>query len=140
MLANNARTTRDPDVLSEAVRQSMARTITNLYRHDDNRLHVFTLDAQLEASLKNSLSPTEAGLNLNVSPTLAQELIRKSGKQMEDLAANGYQPVLLCAREVRLALRRLMERTLPNLAIIAFSEISPNIQVQAHGVVELEEA
>ena len=53
VLANNARLTRDPDVLSEAVRQSLARTITNMNRHDDGKLHVFTLAPALEAQLKD---------------------------------------------------------------------------------------
>jgi len=137
VLANNARLTRDPDVLCEAVRQSMARTITNLYRHDDGRLHVITLAPLLESRLKQSLSASERGLGLQIDPATAQQLLRKTGEEMEKMAAQGYQPALMCAREVRMAFRRFAERVLPNLVVIAFSEIAPGVQVQAHGVVDV---
>jgi flagellar biosynthesis protein FlhA len=55
---------------------------------------------------------------------------------METLAQSGFQPILLCPRELRLAFRRLVERALPNLVVMAFSEISQGTQVQAHGLVE----
>ena len=53
------------------------------------------------------------------------------------MATQGYQPILLCAREVRLAFRRFVERVLPNLVVIAFSEVTSGVPVQAHGVVDV---
>ncbi len=138
VLANNARATRDPDVLNEAVRQHMARTITNMYKSDDGRLHVFTLVPSLEAQLKASLAQSERGLGLQLDPLTAQNILRRVGAEMEKMASQGYSPVLLCTREVRLAFRRFVERVLPNLSVIAFSEVANGVQVQAHGVVELQ--
>ena len=137
VLANHAPTTRDADVLAEAVRQSMANTITNLFRHDDGRVHVFTLAPALEAQLKEAIATSERGLALNVAPALAQTILQRTSAQMESMAKAGYQPILLCSREIRLAFRRLIERTLPNLVVIAYSEIGSKAQVQAHGIVEL---
>lgn len=137
VLANNARLTRDPDVLAEAARQNVARTITNLYRHDDGRLHVITLAPALESQLKSAIASSERGLSLQIEASKAHALLRRTGEEMEKMAAQGYQPILLCAREVRLALRRFAERVLPNLTVIAFSEVAPGVQVQAHGVVDL---
>ncbi len=137
VLANNARLTRDPDVLAEAARQSMARTITNLYRHDDGRLHVITLAPALESQLKSSLASSERGLSLQIDAQRAHLILQKTGEEMEKMAGQGYQPILLCAREVRLAFRRFAERVLPNLLVIAFSEIAPGVPVQAHGVIDV---
>jgi flagellar biosynthesis protein FlhA len=137
VLANSARVTRDPDVLAEAVRQSMARTLSNQYRGDDGRLHVFTLAPQLEAVLKSALGPADRGLGFQIDAGLAQQVMAKVGEQMERLAQAGFQPVLLCPRELRLAFRRLVERALPNLVVLAFSEIGSGTQVQAHGMVEM---
>ena len=139
VLANSARVTRDPDVLAEAVRQTFARTLSNQYRSEDGRLHVFTLSPQLEAVLKAALGPADRGLGFQIDAGLAQQLILRTGEQMERLAQTGYQPVLLCPRELRLAYRRLVERSLPNLVVLAFSEISTGTQVQALGLVELPE-
>ena len=137
VLANAARVTRDPDVLAEAVRQDMARTLSNQYRADDGRLHVFTLSPQLEGLLKGALGPSERGLGFQIEAALAQSLILRTGEQMERLAQGGHQPILLCPRELRLAFRRLVERSLPNLAVLAFAEVGPGVQVQAHGMVEV---
>jgi flagellar biosynthesis protein FlhA len=106
-------------------------------RHDDGKLHVLTLAPALEAQLKGSLASTERGLGLQLEASTAQQLVRKTGEEMEKMAGQGYQPILLCAREVRLALRRFVERVLPNLVVIAFSEVTSGVPVQAHGVVEV---
>ncbi|MBI3762798.1 MAG: flagellar biosynthesis protein FlhA [Chloroflexi bacterium] len=139
VLATSARLTRDPDVLGEAVRQAMARALSNQYRADDSRLHVFTFSPQLEATLKASLGPADRGLGFQIDAKLAQEILARVGEQMERLAQAGHQPILLCPRELRLAFRRLVERSLPNLVVLAFSEIDSGTQVQAHGMVELPE-
>jgi flagellar biosynthesis protein FlhA len=139
VLANSARVTRDPDVLAEAVRQTFARTLSNQYRAEDARLHVFTLSPQAEMLLKSALSPAERGLGFQIDPALAQQLILRTGEQMEKLAQAGYQPALLCPREIRLALRRLLERSLPNLVVLAYSEVATGTHVQGHGMVELPE-
>ncbi len=139
VLANSARVTRDADVLAEAVRQTFARTLSNQYRSEDGRVHVFTLAPQVEATLKAALGPADRGLGFQIDASLAQHLIMRTGEQMERLAQAGFQPILLCPRELRLAYRRLVERSLPNLVVLAFSEISNGTQVQAHGMVDLPE-
>ncbi len=136
VLANHAGATRDADVLAEAVRQSMARTISNMYRDSQGTLHVFTLSPELESALKEALGQTQRGLGFNLAPSFGQAVLNRTGEQMERLAREGFPPVLLCARELRLAFRRLIERSLPNLAVMAFSEVSAGVKVQAHGMVE----
>jgi flagellar biosynthesis component FlhA len=59
---------------------------------------------------------------------------------MEHVAQAGYYPLLLCPRELRLAFRRLVETSLPNLVVLAFSEVSPGTKVKAHGMVVLSAA
>jgi flagellar biosynthesis protein FlhA len=137
VLANNATATRDPSILAEAVRQTMARTLSNKYRDQDGYLHVFTLSPQLEAVLRESLSSADGGLGFQIEVNLAQAIINKTGEQMEKLAQSGHFPILLCPRELRLAFRRLIERSFSNLVVLAFSEVSPGTRVRAHGMVEV---
>ena len=137
VLANTAGVTRDTNVLAEAVRQTMARTLSNQYRDRDGALHVITLAPDLETTLRQSLNPGEGGLGFQMDPGMAQGIIARSGEQMERLASLGHPPVLLTPRELRLPFRRLVERALPNLVVLAFSEISAGRKVQAHGMVEL---
>ena len=135
VLVRHAGMTRDSNILAEAVRQTMALTISNLYREKDDTLHVITLDPQLETVLRSTLSSAEAGLGFQIDTGLAQKIITAVGKQMEVLASKGHVPVLLCPREIRLAFRRLVEQSYPNLVVLAFSEISSTAKVQAHGMI-----
>ena len=130
--------TRDPDLLAEAIRQTMANTISSQYRDERNVLHVFTLSPQLEATLRSSLVSTENGPGFQIDAVLAQRVLNRLGTQMEELASTGNFPVLLCPRELRLAVRRLVEQSLPNLVVMAYSEVNQGTKVKAHGIVSLE--
>jgi flagellar biosynthesis protein FlhA len=135
VVATNAPITRNPNILAEAVRQTMARTLSNQYRDDDGTLHVFTLSPQVETLLREALGPADSGVGFQLDAGSAQTVLVKTGEQMERLAQMGYYPILLCPRELRLAFRRLVEQSLPNLVVLAFSEVSPGTKVKAHGMV-----
>ncbi len=137
VLANHAGVTRDPNILAEAVRQTMANTISAQYRDETNTLHVFTLAPQIEANLRGSLVAAEGGPAFQIDALTAQKIIRKTGDQMEALAGKGHLPLIICPRELRMAFRRLVEQSLPNLAVMAYSEVSPGTKVKAHGIVEI---
>ncbi len=137
VLANNAHVTRDPAILAEAVRQSLANTISSLYRDETNTLHVFTLSPQLESALRSSLGSNENGVGFQIDASLAQTILNNTGAQMEKMASEGKLPVLLCPRELRLAFHKLVDLSLPNLVCMAFSEVSSGTRVKAHGMVEI---
>ena len=137
-LANNAGMTRDPLILAEAVRQKMANTISAQYKDETNTLHVFTLAPQLEGTLRSALVSSEGSPGFQIDATLGQKILLKTGEQMENLAQMGNIPVLICPRELRLAFRRLVEQSLPNLIVMAFSEVGQGVKVKAHGMVTLE--
>ena len=139
VLSNMAGSTRDPQILAEAVRQNMARTLSNQYKDDSGYVHVITLSPQIEEALRNVLGPSEGGgVSFQIDVNTAQSLIQATGVQMEKLAQAGHFPILLTSRELRLAFRKLVEKSLPNLVVLAFSEISVGTKVQAHGMVEIK--
>lgn len=137
VIANNANITRDAAILAEAVRQSLANTLSGMYRDETNTLHVFTLSPQLESALRSSLGANENGVGFQIDASLAQTILTHTGEQMEKMAQNGKQPVLLCPRELRLAFHKLVDMSLPNLVCLAFSEVSSGTRVKAHGMVEI---
>lgn len=138
VLANNAPMTRDPHILAEAVRQSMAHTISSQYKDETNTLHVFTLAPQLETALRAALVNSEGSPGFSMDAGMAQKVLLKTGEQMEALAQLGHFPILLCPRELRLAFRRLIDQSLPNLIVMAFSEVGHGTKVKAHGMVKLD--
>ena len=137
VVGKHATVTRDPNVLAEAVRQTMSLTLSNMYRDQDGFLHVFTLSPQLEKVLRSALASGEGGLGFHIETDLAQAILSATGAQMEQMAQKGYMPILLCPRELRLAFRRLVEQAFPNLVVLAFSEISAGTKVRAHGMVDV---
>ncbi len=137
VLSTHAAVTRDANILAEAVRQTMANTISAQYRDESSTLHVFTLAPQVESLLRSALVSADNGPGFHLDAGLAQMMLIKAGEQMEILAQSGYYPILLCPRELRLAFRRLAAQSLPNLVVLAFSEVSPGTRVKAHGMLDL---
>jgi flagellar biosynthesis protein FlhA len=137
VIANHAGVTRDPNILAEAVRQTMAATISSMYRDASGTLHVFTLSPQVEASLRGALVAADGGPAFQIESGVAQRIITRTGEQMENMAGQGFFPLVICPRELRLAFRRLVEQSLPTLVVMAYSEVSPGTRVKAHGVVDL---
>jgi flagellar biosynthesis protein FlhA len=139
-LADVGRQTHDIEALTEATRVALARQLTMQHRAPDGRLHAMTLHPQLEQSLGGGLTQTETGQALIVSPDLLQRLLTSIALQMERSASAGYQPVLLTSGRIRRPLRKLIERSLPQLAVLSFSEIAREIEVEAVGMVEVNHA
>jgi flagellar biosynthesis protein FlhA len=137
-ISNLAANIKDPDLLSEAARQSLARSISNQHRAHDGAIHVITLSPRVEQILQEGMS--NQGIRLALDPYLAQQLLEVTAQSMEEIAAQGYVPIVLCSAAVRLAFKRLTERALPNLVILSYSEIAPGVDVQAKGMLELPEA
>ena len=82
-----------------------------------------------------SAAAGDQGTQLAIDPTTAQRLLQRIGQAMERMAQQGYQPVLLCSSRLRLPLRRLTERSLPNLVLLSFGEIVPQVNVVSAGLV-----
>jgi len=137
-LGDSARATRDLDLLTEHVRRSLARTICNHYKAEDGSLHVMTLLPEVEETLVRSVQVVAGSRNLVLEPDTVQPLLDAVNRSAESLAQAGYQPVLLCSIAIRGALRRLLERSLPNVAVLSFAEIAPEVQVQSEAVVRLQ--
>ncbi len=130
-LADYAPRTKDPDQLGELARAALARTITRQYLSGDGVLYVMTLEPSLEGRLRESVQPTATGLQLAIDTAFASALLREIGSQAEQMAAMGYVPVILCSSQIRLPLRRLIERSMPSVACIAYNEVASGVPVEA---------
>ncbi|GIV15965.1 MAG: flagellar biosynthesis protein FlhA [Armatimonadota bacterium] len=136
-LADYAPRTKDPDQLGEMARAALARTITRQYLSSDGVLYVMTIEPSLEGRLRESVQPTASGLQLAIDTAFASALLREIGSQAESMAAMGYMPVILCSSQIRLPLRRLIERSMPSVACIAYNEVASGVPVEAVAVVSV---
>jgi flagellar biosynthesis protein FlhA len=132
-----AHSVKDPDLLAEATRQKLSRSITNQNLSYDGALHVITLSPRTEGLLSQAMGDLSRGISLNLEPSTAQNLLEITSQQMENMASKGFIPIVLCSATVRLAFKRLTERALPSLIVISYSEIAPGIDVHAEGMVEM---
>jgi flagellar biosynthesis protein FlhA len=137
-LADVAPRTKDPDVLTEHVRQALGRAITHRLVGPDGSLALMTLAGPIERALIDSLQRSEEGTTLAPDPQLAQKVVLRLGEWGERFSAQHLSPVLLCAATLRPHLRRLLERYLPQLVVLSPPEIAPNVRVRSLGTVTLE--
>ncbi|MEB3328556.1 MAG: flagellar biosynthesis protein FlhA [Candidatus Sericytochromatia bacterium] len=137
-LANYGRLTKDSDTLTEYARQAVARAITHAHLSGSGSLQVLTLDPALEQTLGNAVQQTDQGAFVSLEPGVAARLLKTLQAQVERMLANGQQPVVLCSSKVRLVFRRLIERKLPQVSVLAYNEIvPPQTEVQAVGTIGL---
>ncbi|MGE5654885.1 MAG: flagellar biosynthesis protein FlhA [Bacillota bacterium] len=133
-LADYARITKDPDMLTEYVRQGLSRVISKQYRGSGS-LDVITLGPQLEKAILDSVQNTDHGSYLNMDPNLSQRiydsLTRELGRH------GGSTPVILASPLVRLYFKRITERVLPRLSVISYNELDPSLEVQTVGMVNI---
>src|SRR6202011_4193767 len=135
-LADTARSTRDPDMLGERVRQALGRAISRQNVGPDGRLSVLTLSPGWQQSLAGALQTTDTGSSvLLMDAPSGSKLIQALSKEMERVAALGHNPILLCPARLRLALRRFTERSLNALTILSYSEVAPQVEVTTLGIV-----
>jgi len=135
-LADYAPMTKDTDMLTEYVRQSMRRNITKRFIAE-MQAKVITLDAALEQTIMDSVQQTEYGSYLNLEPNAAQRIINNLLKEMQKLASMGEQPIILASPVVRLYFKRLTEQVAPGLVVLSYNELDPMVEIQSVGVVSI---
>lgn len=135
-IGDHAGTTKDIDVLTEYVRQAIARSICKSLIQD-NKLSVITVDPAVEQTISESVQHTNQGSYLAIDPATAQQVHSNIAKQIENAASLGISPVIVTSPSVRMYFKRLSEKTFPNLAVLSYNEIVPEIQVESIGMVGL---
>jgi flagellar biosynthesis protein FlhA len=136
-LADYGNYTKDPDVLTEYVRQALSRQITQQYTMAGDALKVITIGPSLEKKITDSVQQTEQGNYLALDPSSSQMIYQKLTEQVNRLIQSGQQPVILSSPTIRMHLRHLMERTMQDIPVLSYSELEPSVEIQSIGVVNL---
>jgi flagellar biosynthesis protein FlhA len=133
-LADFGTVTKDPDLLSEYVRQSLARSICRSVQNDRSELVVFTVSPELEQSIVKGLTHTEKGTYLILEPKIVEDIVHKVHSTVQGSVARA-RTIVLTSANVRLHLKRLTERILPSLVVLSHNEIPPNVKVISMGMI-----
>lgn len=136
-LADYGSYTKDPDVLTEYVRQALARQITQQYTVPGETLRVITVGPMLEKKIAESVQQSEHGSYLALDPSTTQTLFQRFQEQITRTLQSGHSPVILSSPTIRMYLRQLMERTMQDIPVLSYNELEPNVEIQSVGVVNV---
>ncbi len=136
-LSLRAARTKDLDALVEAARQALGPAIAAPYL-DEKTLHVLTLDPQLEQRILETLRTTDLGQVIGLDPEAGQSVISQLIDLTAEVENRNLRPVLVCAPQVRAAVRRLTAPVLPRVAVLSYQELTGAEQIRSEGVVLLE--
>jgi len=134
-LADWGTTMKDIQLLTEYVRQALARTLCKPYITKDGEIIVFTLHPQIEETISEAIKPSEQGTATALQPQITQKIINAIVTAINESVEPVPQMIILCQGKIRYHLKRLTERLLPNLTVLSYNEIAENVNIRAVGTV-----
>ncbi len=134
-LADYAPTTRDTDILTEYVRQSLKRAISTKYFPAHETTSVVTLDPKVEQEIMGSVKQTETGAFINLDPARARSIVDSVGKEVQKLENMGKMPIIITSPIVRMYFKRMIEDYYRDLVVVSYNEIETNVELQSVGMV-----
>jgi flagellar biosynthesis protein FlhA len=134
-LADHAAATRDTDILTEYVRQSLKRAISNKYFPMNETTSVVTLDPNLEQEIMGSVKQTEQGAYLTLDPEKTKSIMASVETEIGKLEKLGKNPIVITSPIVRMYFKRLTEDYYKDLVVVSYNEIESNVELQSVGMV-----
>jgi len=129
---------KDPEVLTEYVRNSLARSISRSHASADGMIRVITLDPKLEDVIKAATERGERGSFLALSPSMVSRIGQRLSQEIAKLVAGGYEPVILCSPQVRGQVKKVAETIQPGITVLSYNEIVQDVRVESLGMVAVE--
>ncbi|KOS69451.1 flagellar biosynthesis protein FlhA [Lysinibacillus contaminans] len=137
-LADYAKLTSDTDILTEYVRQALARQITAQYNGDGSSLKVITVSGKVEKTIADSIQQTDHGNYLAMDPQESQMILESIAAEVERVSFMEQSAIVLCSPAVRMYLRQLIERYFPQIPVLSYNELDAAIEIQSVGVVNVD--
>ncbi len=134
-LADHAAVTRDPDILTEYVRQALKRAISSKYFPVGEVTNVVTVDPSIEQEIMNSVKNTEQGSYLSLDPERSKKIIESLGNELKKLEDMGKNPIVITSPIVRMYFRNLAKDYYKDIIVISYNEVESNVELQSVGMV-----
>jgi flagellar biosynthesis protein FlhA len=136
-LADFSKLTNDPELLGEYVRQALSAQLTKQYVNQENSMKVVTVSGKVEKKIAESIQTTEHGNYLSLDPETQQMIIKAINEEVEKLTLQEENAIVLCSPAIRMYLKQLLDRFLPQVVVLSYNELEPTVQVQSVGVVNV---
>ncbi|MCL2719158.1 MAG: flagellar biosynthesis protein FlhA [Lachnospiraceae bacterium] len=134
-MADYATSTRDTDILTEYVRQSLKRAISSKFFTPSETTSVVTLDPKMEQEIMANVKQTEQGAYLTLDPETTKMLMGSVENEVKKLENLGKTPIVITSPIVRMYFKRLTEDYFKDLIVVSYNEIDTNVELQSVGMV-----
>ncbi len=140
-LIDYSKITKNIDVLTEYVRHSIGDTIANLYKDTNDIIRASSIGHKLETTITSSLqTQKDTNPSLSLSPMMLKEINLRIEKLSEKFKSLGYQPVIITSATIRLYFYRLINSSFPDIAVLSYSELPSQIEIEFIEKLEIENA
>jgi len=136
-LADWVTQTKNIDILTEYVRQGLARSISKQYQNEQGEIWVITLDPRLEQEISQAIEHKERNSYIHLEPLTIQRIIDKLTPLVKKATSLQREPVVLCSPGIRLFFKRIVERFIPSLVVLSYNEIVPEVKIKTIGSVSI---
>ena len=137
-LVDLGRTVKDPQEITECVRQKLSHNICHGLRGKNAQLSVLSLDPRIEGQIAEGIRRADKNSAFVIEPRLAEQLIRKMMPQVELMMRQRLAPVLLCGAELRRHLKTFTKRSIPRLAVLSVNEIPYTVDLKSFSVIKFD--
>lgn len=134
------RVEKDPVMLTEYVRSSLRRYISFRYTGGKDTLFVYLLDPEIEDVIRGAIRRTSTGAFLSLDPAITHDILDAIRREVANLPPTAQQPVIVTDMELRRFVRKMVELEFPQLAVVSFQELTPELNVQPIGRVSMRPA
>ncbi len=129
-LADLSVQTKDPEQLTELVRERLALHITAKFKAADGTVSALTLDPRIEHMLRTSLSEIANGTGGALDPDVLRNLTARAESSLASFGATASMPLVVTAPDLRRYVRAIVERKVPQLSVASFREIDPSVPLR----------
>ncbi|MBI4632636.1 MAG: flagellar biosynthesis protein FlhA [Deltaproteobacteria bacterium] len=129
--------TKNVDVLTGYVRQSLARSISKQYLDREGNITAMMISPSIEDTISHSVQHTEYESFVSPDPNTVKRLVGNMQTYLQAFTAKGVQPIVICSPNVRGHLRKILEKFFPNLVVLSHNEITREVNIKSLGMVEL---
>ncbi|MEF9519950.1 type III secretion system export apparatus subunit SctV [Chlamydia crocodili] len=136
-LSEWAQTEKDTVLLTEYVRSSLKLYISFKFSQGQSAISVYLLDPEIEEMIRGAIKQTSAGSYLALDPDSVNLILKSMRNTITPTPPGGQPPVLLTAIDVRRYVRKLIETEFPDIAVISYQEILPEIRIQPLGRIQI---
>lgn len=136
-LADNSRTTKDIEVLTEYVRFALARSICNPLIDENRVISVITLEPEIEDLIGNNIQKSIHGSFPAVDPDTTGKILASIKDSLDNVFFYDNQPVILVSPRIRPAFRKLIEMVFPMVNVLSLNEIPNDVEIKTEGVVSI---